>query len=100
MKIVLFISFLLSALPAFTQQDTVTKIINPEDTLMIVTDQLTDRQLKQLYRQHRRDSIRAHKKVWLSILGGPSYNPEASLGIGGAMLMTFRMNKYDSISQR
>ncbi len=59
-----------------------------------------DRQIKQYQRQQRRDSIRAHKKVWMSILGGPSYSPEASLGIGGAMLMTFRMNAHDSISQR
>lgn len=98
MKIPLFVFFLFLALPAFTQQDTA-KLTVPKDTLT-VTEQLTTRQLKQLYRQHRRDSIRAHKKVWLSILGGPSYNPEASLGIGGAMLMTFRMNKYDSLSQR
>ncbi|MFR2508595.1 BamA/TamA family outer membrane protein [Odoribacter laneus] len=98
MKIPLFVFFLFLALPAFTQQDTA-KLTVPKDTLT-VTEQLTARQLKQLYRQHRRDSIRAHKKVWLSILGGPSYNPEASLGIGGAMLMTFRMNKYDSLSQR
>lgn len=98
MKILLFVFFLLSALPAFTQQDTA-QLMSPKDTLT-VTEQLTTRQLKQLYRQHRRDSIRAHKKVWLSILGGPSYNPEASLGIGGAMLMTFRMNKYDTLSQR
>lgn len=98
MKILLFVFFLFLALPAFTQQDTA-KLTVPKDTLT-VTEQLTARQLKQLYRQHRRDSIRAHKKVWLSILGGPSYNPEASLGIGGAMLMTFRMNKYDTLSQR
>lgn len=98
MKIPLFVFFLFLALPAFTQQDTA-KLTVPKDTLT-VTEQLTARQLKQLYRQHRRDSIRAHKKVWLSILGGPSYNPEASLGIGGAMLMTFRMNKYDTLSQR
>ena len=98
MKIPLFVFFLFLALPAFTQQDT-PKLTVSIDTLT-VTEQLTARQLKQLYRQHRRDSIRAHKKVWLSILGGPSYNPEASLGIGGAMLMTFRMNKYDSLSQR
>ena len=98
MKIPLFVFFLFLALPAFTQQDTA-KLTVPKDTLT-VTEQLTARQLKQLYRQHRRDSIRAHKKVWLSILGGPSYKPEASLGIGGAMLMTFRMNKYDSLSQR
>lgn len=38
--------------------------------------------------------------MWVSILGGPSYTPEASLGIGGAMLMTFRMNQQDTISQR
>ncbi len=98
MKIALFILSLLLSLPAFTQQDTV-KIISPQDTL-IVASSLNERQLKQFRRQIKRDSIRAHKKVWLSILGGPSYNPEASLGVGGAMLMTFRMNKADSISQR
>ena len=65
-----------------------------------MTETWTVRQLKQFARQQRRDSIRAHKKVWLSILGGPSYNPEASLGVGGAMLMTFRMNPDDTISQR
>ena len=55
-------------MPAFAQQDTA---------------QLSDSQLKQLLRQQKRDSIRAHKKVWISVLGGPSYNPEASFGIGG-----------------
>ena len=98
MKIALLVLSLLLSLPAFTQQDTV-KIIGPQDTLTIVPP-LSERQLKQFRRQMRRDSIRAHKKVWLSILGGPSYNPEASLGVGGAMLMTFRMNKTDSVSQR
>lgn len=53
-----------------------------------------------MLRQQRRDSIRAHKNIWASILGGPSYTPEASLGIGGALLASFRMNKHDSISQR
>lgn len=66
----------------------------------LIKRQWTERQLKQFQRQHRRDSIRAHKKMWVSILGGPSYTPEASLGIGGAMLMTFRMNQQDTISQR
>lgn len=66
----------------------------------IVKRQWTERQLQQFQRQHRRDSIRAHKKMWVSVLGGPSYTPEASLGIGGAMLMTFRMNPKDTISQR
>ena len=98
MKIALLVLSLLLSLPAFTQQDTL-KIIGPQDTLTIAPP-LSERQLKQFRRQMRRDSIRAHKKVWLSILGGPSYNPEASLGVGGAMLMTFRMNKTDSVSQR
>lgn len=88
MKIILLVLSILIAIPAFSQQDTVL-ITTPEDTLK-VTERLNDKQLKQFYRQQRRDSVRAHKKVWLSVLGGPSYNPEASLGIGGAMLMTFR----------
>ena len=48
----------------------------------------------------RKDSIRAHKNVWWSVLGGPSYTPEASFGVGGAVLASFRMNKQDTISQR
>ena len=36
----------------------------------------------------------------VSVLGGPSYTPEASLGVGGAMLMSFKMDKKDTISQR
>ncbi len=51
-------------------------------------------------RQIRRDSIRARKKVWISVLGGPSYTPEASFGVGGAMLASFRLNRADSLSQR
>ena len=98
MKIIFLALMLLAVIPAYTQQDSV-KIITPRDTI-VMTEQLNEKQLKQFHRQQRRDSIRAHKKVWLSILGGPSYNPEASLGIGGAMLMTFRMNQYDTISQR
>ena len=89
MKLLLFF-ILLFSLPATAQQDSVQS----------PTEELNARELKQLHRQQRRDSIRAHKKVWMSILGGPSYNPEASFGVGGAMLMTFRMNKFDSISQR
>ena len=86
MKILLLLLAFFTAMPAFAQQDSV--------------QQLTGTQLKQLQRQQKRDSIRAHKKVWISVLGGPSYNPEASLGIGGAALMSFRMNPRDSISQR
>ena len=56
--------------------------------------------LKSEIRQERRDSIRAHKKVWVSVLGGPSYTPEASLGLGGAVLTSFRVNRRDSLSYR
>lgn len=61
---------------------------------------LTEKQQKRLEKKMRRDSIRENKRVWFSILGGPSYTPEASFGVGGAMLATFRMNKNDTISQR
>lgn len=98
MKVLISLFLILTSAWAFGQQDSVI-ITTPTDTL-IVTPKLSTSQQKQLLRQQRRDSIRAHKKVWTSILGGPSYNPEASLGVGGAMLMSFRMNKNDSISQR
>ncbi len=51
-------------------------------------------------RQVKRDSARAKKKVWLSVLGGPSYTPEASLGIGGALLASFKINRSDTLSPR
>lgn len=94
----LFLFFALwMSISVFAEQNTAA----PEtSTDSIVKRQWTERQLKQFQRQHRRDSIRAHKKMWVSVLGGPSYTPEASLGIGGAMLMTFRMNPKDTISQR
>lgn len=66
----------------------------------IALDSLSRYQQKTYLKQVRRDSIRAHKKVWLSILGGPSFTPEASLGVGGALLASFRLNKNDSISYR
>lgn len=98
MKLILIPLLFLLTSAAFGQEGpAITK--TPQDTL-ISSKPLTENQLKQLHRQQRRDSIRAHKKVWISILGGPSYTPEASVGVGGAMLMTFRMNKFDSISQR
>lgn len=98
MKVLISLFLIFISSLAFGQQDTVV-ITTPTDTLT-VTPRLSASQQKQLLRQLRRDSIRANKKIWTSILGGPSYNPEASLGIGGAMLMSFRMNKYDTISQR
>lgn len=61
---------------------------------------LSQREYSQYMKKLRRDSIRANKAVWLSILGGPSYTPEASLGVGGALLASFKINKNDSISQR
>lgn len=62
--------------------------------------ELNEKQLKRYYRQLRKDSIRAHKNIWWSVLGGPSYTPEASFGVGGAVLASFRINKQDTISQR
>lgn len=55
---------------------------------------------KTLLRQQRRDSIRANKKIWTTVLGGPSYTPEASLGVAGAVLLSFKTNKDDTVSQR
>ncbi|MEG1937125.1 MAG: BamA/TamA family outer membrane protein [Rikenellaceae bacterium] len=51
--------------------------------------------LKQVLHKNHRDSIRAYKNWWISVLGGPSYTPEASLGIGGAALMTFLTDRND-----
>ena len=48
----------------------------------------------------RKKRVRDPNKVWVSVLGGPSYTPEASLGVGGAMLMSFKMDKKDTVSQR
>lgn len=62
--------------------------------------ELNEKQLNRYYRQLRKDSIRAHKNIWWSVLGGPSYTPEASFGVGGAVLASFKMNKRDTASQR
>lgn len=51
-------------------------------------------------RKLRRDSIRANKKIWATVLGGPSYTPEASFGVGGALLASFRLDNSDSVSFR
>ena len=82
------------------------EIMTPSDTVprkkIVIVDgvELNEKQLKRYYRQLRKDSIRAHKNVWWSVLGGPSYTPEASFGVGSAVLASFRMNKQDTISQR
>ena len=75
--------------------------LRPTPEPMIVDGvELNEKQMKRYLKQQRKDSIRAHKNVWWSILGGPSYTPESSLGVGGAVLASFRMNKNDTISQR
>ena len=72
----------------------------PKEVVIIDGQQLNEKQLKRYHKQLRKDSIRAQKKIWWSVLGGPSYTPEASLGVGGAVLASFRLNKNDTISQR
>lgn len=111
-NILLFIgilSGLLFVLPANAQEDKKSSgqpdiVIKPDSTGREVVYMdgrlLNEKQTNRYYKQIRRDSIRAHKRVWWSILGGPSYNPEASLGVGGAVLASFRMNKNDTLSQR
>ncbi|MCC8173991.1 MAG: BamA/TamA family outer membrane protein [Odoribacter sp.] len=95
MKLIIFSLLLIIPFGIYAQQDTISTT-----TERIPAVDLSPSQMKQYQRQIRRDSIRANKKVWLSILGGPSYTPEASFGVGGALLASFRLNKYDTISQR
>lgn len=63
-------------------------------------DTLDVRKTRQLIKKNNRDSIRSHKNVWGSILGGPAFTPEASFGIGGAALLTFKFNPRDTIVNR
>ena len=86
----------LSSEEIMTPSDTVSR----KETVIVDGVELNEKQLKRYYRQLRKDSIRAHKNVWWSVLGGPSYTPEASFGVGGAVLASFRLNKQDTISQR
>lgn len=86
----------LSSEEIMTPSDTVSR----KETVIVDGVELNEKQLKRYYRQLRKDSIRAHKNVWWSVLGGPSYTPETSFGVGGAILASFRMNKQDTISQR
>ena len=90
---------LVSALPG-KAQNTVPSDTVPKEVVIIDGQQLNEKQLKRYHKQLRKDSIRAQKKIWWSVLGGPSYTPEASLGVGGAVLASFRLNKNDTISQR
>ena len=93
--VLLFVSVLPGKAQNLTPNDTVSK-----EVVIVDGQQLNEKQLQRYYRQLRKDSIRAYKKIWWSVLGGPSYTPEASLGVGGAVLASFRMNKNDTISQR
>ena len=68
-KIISFILLLAGVLPATGQ----TTGAIPNDSAPKSKSEL---------RQMRRDSIRAHKNVWISVLGGPSYTPEAKFGVG------------------
>lgn len=72
----------------------------PQKTILVDGRPLNEKQLKRYYKQQHKDSIRAHKNIWWSVLGGPSYTPEASFGVGGAVLASFRINKNDTVSQR
>lgn len=69
----------------------------PKSVVVVDGKELTPKQLERYKKQLRRDSIRATKRIWWSILGGPSYTPEASLGIGGAALASFRINPDDTL---
>ena len=93
--VLLFVSVLPGKAQNLTPNDTVSK-----EVVIVDGQQLNEKQLQRYYRQLRKDSIRAHKKIWWSVLGGPSYTPEASLGVGGAVLASFRMIKNDTSSQR
>lgn len=89
-----------SALSISAQEQTTTVDTTSQKEIFVDGRKLNEKQLKRYYKQQQKDSIRAHKPVWWSILGGPSYTPEASFGVGGAVLASFKMNKRDTISQR
>ena len=76
------------ALPGKAQDMTLSTDTVPKESIILDGQQLNEKQLKRYYKQLRKDSIRAHKKIWWSVLGGPSYTPEASLG-GQARLGQF-----------
>lgn len=79
--------------PTIAQETAPLSATEPHTSTVKVVLQKSERQIK-------RDSIRAHKKIWTSILGGPSYTPEASLGVGGAVLLSFKMDGSDSLAYR
>lgn len=76
------------------------EMIGSQEMVVYNGDTLSGKVLRQTLLKSKRDSVRSHKKVWVSILGGPSYTPEASVGVGGAALISFKMNQKDSVSFR
>ena len=84
----------------FGQSQSGDSIVEKKSVVLVDGKELTSKQLARYQKQMRKDSIRATKRIWWSVLGGPSYTPEASLGIGGAALASFRINPDDTISQR
>lgn len=73
---------------------------NANDYLVYNGDTLTIKETRQLVTKNNRDSIRAHKNVWTSMLAGPAYTPETSFGVAGGLLLTFKFNPKDSILKR
>ena len=105
-KYALLCSFIFAATVCFSQDEelVIPDFVGAIEHQISVSDQesplMSPTQLKRYERKVRKDSIRSTKKLWLSVLGGPSYTPEASIGIAGAVLASFRVNKDDTVSQR
>ena len=94
----LYIALLLPAL--LTNAQELSRDTLPGNPLTLDGKPMTEKQIERYLKQARKDSIRAKKRIWWSILGGPSYTPEASFGVGGAVMASFRLDKNDTISQR
>ncbi len=92
------ILLLTTIIPTIAQEE---RTAYPKIDVVVKPDSLlNEKELKARNRQQHRDSVRANKNVWTTLLGGPSYTPEASLGIAGAALLSFQTNKQDTLSQR
>ncbi len=60
----------------------------------------TQRAVERQLRREERSTRRYSKKVWTTVLGGPSYTPEASVGAAAALLMSFKIDDADSVAMR
>ena len=94
--LLLLLSFMTTAI--YAQQDSL--LFNLESYSVSDTYYYKPKSFQyKLYRwKMRRDSIRATQKVHWTLLGGPSYSSENSLGLTAAVLLGFRLNKQDTIS--